>query len=170
VVLRTCTAAACRLWSLAAERLACVKTYCVVVCHAVVVRVNRTDELVVENALIVVHIACVVRIKAVEILCELREVVHAACLVEGRVRVEVAVTVRMNVCVHAEDLCVRLAEHLHVTYTTCRICVTSLDHVPEVDGDVVVIWVVVAHIALQRADDLRDMLVCMTCADVVHID
>ena len=76
----------------------------------------------------------------------------------------------MNVCIHAENLRIWLTPHLYVTYATCRVCITALDHVPEVDGDVVVVWVVVAHVALQRADDLRDMLVCVTCADVIHID
>ena len=76
----------------------------------------------------------------------------------------------MNVCVHAENLCIWLAPHLNVTYTTCRVSVSSLDHVPEVDSDVVVVWVVVAHVALQRADDLRDVLVGVTCTDIVYVD
>ena len=118
---------------------------------------NRTDNLVVENTFVVVHVLSVVRVEAVEVLSQLGEVVCAACLVDSWVWSEVY------------NLCVWLAEHFAVAHTARSVCVTSLNHVPEVERKVVVVWVCIAAIAAECACNLRDVLVGMTSADVVDV-
>ena len=70
MVLRTCAAAACGLRCLVAEGFGGVETHGILVAGLVVLGVERTDNLVVEHTLVVVHIACVVGIVAVEIARE----------------------------------------------------------------------------------------------------
>ena len=130
---------------------------------------DRTHELVVQHALVIVHVAGVVRVEAIQVLGEFRQIVGAAGLVDVRIREDVAVPVGHHAGVQAHHLGIGLAEHLSVAHAAHRIGVAALDHLPEVAGDVVVIGVSTLPVHVQGTHDHRDMLVRVAGADIVDV-
>ena len=169
MVFRTCTATATLLRCAVAPRLRGVQSHGIVVGGEVVLGVERTYNLIIEYALVVVHVACVIGVEAVEVLRQLGQVVGTAGLVQRGVGTHLAAMVHIHVGVHAQHLCVGLAEHLAVAHTAHGVAVAALYHAPEVLGNVVVVGVAVATEAAQRTRDLGDMLVGVACAYVVDI-
>ena len=170
VVLHSRAAAAGGLRRLVAPGLGGVQTHGVLVEHGIVTRIQRADELVVEHTLVVVHIAGVVRTEAVEVLGQFRQVVGTAGLVQGGLGVGRAVApVGTDVRTHREHLRVGLTEHLAVAHTAHGIAVATLDHRPEVLGEVVVVGVGVAAEGAQGTRHHRDVLVGMAGADGIYV-
>ena len=170
MILHSSATAAGRLWCLVAPRLRGIQSHCVLIEYGIVVVVQRADELVVENSLVVVHVAGIIWLETVEVLRQLRQIIGAACLVQCGLRIGGAVApVSTYVCTHREDLGVGLAKHLAVAHASHRIAVASLYHRPEVLGEVVIVWISVAAISSQGSCHHRYMLVGMTCADGIHV-
>ena len=74
-----------------------------------------------------------------------------------------------DVGTHRGHLRVRLTEQLTITHTTHGITIASLNHRPEVLGEVIIIRIVVSTIGAQGTSHHGDMLVGMTRADGVDI-
>ena len=169
VVLHTRTAAAGGLRCLVAPGLRGIKAYGILVNGLVPAGVHRTDDLIIEHALVVVHVFRIVGIEAVQVLGEFGEVVGAAGLVDGGFGVQFASAPAGNVGTHGGNLRVGLPEHLAIAHATHGIAIAALDHRPEVLGEVVVVRVAVATEGAQGAGDHGDMLVGVTRADGIHI-
>ena len=132
-------------------------------------RVERTYYLVVEHPLVVIHVSRIVGVVAVEVLGQLGQVVGTTGLVQCRVGAELAIVVGGHIGVHAQYLCVGLAEHFAIAHTARGVGIASLNHLPEVQCQVVVVGLAVSPIASQGAGYLGDMLVGMAGADVVDV-
>ena len=169
MVFRTGAAAAGLLGSRAAEGFRRIHAHGVLVAHAVVRRMDRTHELVVKHALVIVHVPGVVRVVAVQVLGEFREVIGTAGLVDVRVREQVPLPVGHHAGIHAHHLGVGLTKHLAVAHAAHGIGVPALDHLPEVPGNVVVTGFAAHLVRIHGTHDHRDMLVRVTGADIVDI-
>ena len=169
MVLRTCSATAGGLRRLISPRLRRVETHGILIQCGIMLGMEAAHQLVIEQTLVIVHIAGVVRVVAVQVFRQLRQVVGAAGLVNRGLWIEVAAPVARHVRTHRQDLGVRLTEHLAVAHAAHGIAVAALDEVPEVVGQVIVIGVLVAAVAAQGTGHHRDMLVGMAGADGVHV-
>ena len=131
--------------------------------------VQRAHYLVVEHPLVVVHVACVVGVKAVQVLGQLGQVVGAAGLVDVRVGAQVALSVGCHVVVHAQHLRIGLSEHLSVAHSARGVGIASLHQVPEVQCQVVVAVLSVSAVAAQGTRYLRYVLVGVAGAYVINV-
>ena len=169
MILGTGAAAAGALGSFAAKRLGGVHAHSVLVAHAVFLRMYGAYKLVVQNPLVVVHVAGIVRIEAVKVFSELCQVVAATGFVDVRVGEQVAVTVAHHAGVHAHHLGVGLAEHFAVSDAAHCVCISALNHLPEVAGYIIIGIRTANLVALEGAHNHGNVLVGMTGADIVDI-
>ena len=169
MILHTCTSTARLLRCLIAPRLRGIQSYCILVDGLIAAGIDRAHNLIVEHTLVVVHIAGIIRIKAVEVLRQLRQIIGAASLVERWLRALSASSPAGHIATHAGNLRVGLTEHLAIAHTSHRIAIAALNHRPEILCQIVVIRVTVAAIAPQRSRHHRYVLIGMTCADSVDI-
>ena len=167
MVFRTCTTAAGTLRSLVAEWLGGIQSYCILVAGLILVRIERTDNLIVQRALDIVEILRIVRGITVQILAQFDEVIRAAGFVDIRISLRFAFL--QSVGCHTQNLCIWLAEHLSISNTTHRIHVSTLHQPPEVLSQIVIVWLLIALVAAQRSDNHRNMLVGMAGTDVVDV-
>ena len=129
MVLGTRSSATRGLRRLVAPRLRGIQANGILIEHSILMLVERANELVVKQALVVVHQAGIVGTETVQVLRELCEVVGAARFVQRRIVVGG----------HREYLRVGLAEHLTVAHTTHRIAIAALYHRPEIVGYLIII-------------------------------
>ena len=167
VVLRTRSAAAGALRRLVAEWLGSIQAHRILIAGLILLRIQRTDNLIVQRALDVVEILRIVRLITVQILGQLDEIVGAAGFVDVGISLRFALL--QAVGCHAQNLRIGLAEHLAVAYATHRIHVSALHQTPEVLSQIVIIWLLIALVTAQGSDNHRDVLVSMTGADVVDV-
>lgn len=164
---RTCTAAAGALRSLVAEWFGGIQTYCILIAGLILVRIEGTDNLIIQRALDIVEILRIIRVITVQILAQLDEVIRAAGFVDIRISLRFAFL--QSVGCHTQNLGIWLAEHLSISYTTHRIHVSALHQSPEVLSQIVIVWFLIALVAAQRSDNHRNMLVGMAGADVIDV-
>ena len=169
MVLHTRTSAAGGLRCLVAPGLRGVEAHGILIDRLVLTRIERADDLIVEHPLVVVHVAGIVGVEAVQVLRQLCQVVGTAGLVDGRLGMQLAASPAGDVGTHRGDLRVGLAEHLTVAHTAHGIAVAALYHRPEVLGEVVVIRLVVATEGAQGTRHHGNVLVGMPCADGIDI-
>ena len=131
--------------------------------------IHRAYYLVVEHALVVVHVAGVVGIIAVQVLRQLRQVVGTAGLVEGGLSTQFATAPVRHVAAHRGHLRVRLAEHLAIADAAHGVAVAALNHRPEVLGQVIVIGIAVTTERAQGSRHHRDVLVGVARADGIDV-
>ena len=81
MVLGTGPAAARLLWRAVTPRLGSVEPNGILVSHRIVFRMQGTDDLVVQNPLIIIHIASVIGEIAVQVTGQFRKVVGTAGLI-----------------------------------------------------------------------------------------
>ena len=167
MVFRTCTATAGALRSLVAEWLGGIQSYRILIAGLILVRIERTDNLIVQRALDIVEILRIIRVITVQILGQFDEVIRTAGFVDIRISLRFAFL--QSVGCHTQNLCVWLAEHLSVAYTTHRIHVSALHQTPEVLCQIKIVWLLITLIAAQRSDNHRNMLVGMAGADIVDV-
>ena len=137
VVFRTCTATAGALRSLVAEWLGGIQSYRILIAGLILVRIERTDNLIVQRALDIVEILCIIRVITVQILAQLDEVIRAAGFVDIRISLRFAFL--QSIGCHTQNLGIWLAEHLSISYTTHRIHVSALHQSPEVLSQIVIV-------------------------------
>ena len=130
---------------------------------------QRTYNLVIEHALVIVHIRSIVGVEAIQVFGQLGQVVGTAGFVQCRIRRRLSVAVSCRVGVHAQHLCIRLAEHFAIAHASGRVGIASLNHLPEVESQIVVVRVPISPIASQGARNLWNVLVGMAGADVVDV-
>ena len=87
MVLSTRTTTTGALRSLIAPRLRGIEAHGILIEHLILMGIDRAHQLVVEKPLVIVHIAGIVRIEAVQVLGELCQIVGTAGLVERRLRI-----------------------------------------------------------------------------------
>ncbi len=167
MILRTRSTATSALWGLVAEWLGGIQTYRILVGGLILVGIERADNLIVQGTLDIIEILGIVWIIAVQILGEFQEIVGAAGLVD--VWICLRLSFLLTIGCHAQNLGVRLAEHLAISYATHRIHISALHQAPEVLRQIIVIRLVIALVASQRSDNHRDMLVGMASTDVVDV-
>ena len=167
MVFRTCTATAGALRSLVAEWLGGIQSYCILVAGLILVRIERTDNLIVQRALDIIEILRIIWVITVQILAQLDEVIRTAGFVDIRISLRFAFL--QSVGCHTQNLCVWLTEHLSVSNTTHRIHVSALHQSPEVLCQIVIVWLLIALITAQRSDNHRNMLIGMAGTDVVDV-
>ena len=167
MVFRTCTAAAGTLRSLVTERLGGIQTYCILIAGLILVRIEGTDNLIIQRALDIVEILRIIRVITVQILAQLDEVIRAAGFVDIRISLRFAFL--QSIGCHTQNLGIWLAEHLSISYTTHRIHVSALHQSPEVLSQIIIVWLLIALVAAQRSDNHRNMLVGMTGTDVIDV-
>ena len=152
-----------------AEGFPAVQSHGILVAHPIVFRVYGTHQLVVQYTFIVVHVAGIIRVEAVEVLGEFGQVVGTARLVEVRVQPPFPTMIRHGIRVHAGCLRVGLPPHLPVAHAAHGVGVASLDEVPEVQGQVVVVGFPVGAVRAQCPHYHGDVLVGVPCAQVIHV-
>ena len=167
MVFRTCTAAAAALRSLVAEWFGGIQSYRILIAGLILVRIERTDDLIVQRALDIIEILRIIWVVTVQILAQLDEVIRTAGFVD--IRISLRFTFLQSVGCHTQNLGIWLAEHFSVADTTHRIHVSALYQTPEVLCQVVIVWLQIALVAAQRSDDHRNMLVGMASADVIDV-
>ena len=167
MVFRTCTAAAGTLRSLVAEWLGGIQSYRILIAGLILIRIEGTDNLIVQRALDIVEILRIIRVITVQILAQLDEVIRAAGFVDIRISLRFAFL--QSIGCHTQNLGIWLAEHLSISYTTHRIHVSALHQSPEVLSQIVIVWFLIALVAAQRSDNHRNMLVGMAGADVIDV-
>ena len=134
----------------------------------ILARIHRADNLIVEHTLVVVHIAGIIGMEAVQVLRQFRQVIGAAGLVQGGIGLFHTVLVN-DVGTHRGNLRVGLTEHFSIAHAAHRIAVASLYHRPEVLSEVVVVGIAVAAEGAQGTCHHRNMLVGVTGADGIDI-
>ena len=169
MVLGSGAAAAALLRGLIAPRLGGVHAHRILIGDAVMFGMQRAYYLVVEYTLIIVHILCVVRVKAVKVLGQFGQVIGAAGLVDIGVGVYVAPVIGHDVGVHAQYLGVGLTEHLTVAHTAHGVGVAALHKAPEIVCQIVVVGVTVGPVRAQRTCYHGDMLVGMARTYVINV-
>ena len=167
MVFRTCTTAAGALRSLVAERLGGIQSYCILIAGLILVRIEGTDNLIIQRALDIVEILRIIRVITVQILAQLDEVIRTAGFVDIRISLRFAFL--QSVGCHTQYLGIWLAEHLSIANTTHRIHVSALHQTPEVLCQIVIVWLLIAFVTAQRSDNHRNMLVGMAGADVIDV-
>ena len=130
--------------------------------------IDGAYNLVVEHALVVVHVAGIVGVEAVQVFRQLCQVIGAAGLVQ-RGFLAYAPAPAGLVAGHRGHLRVGLSKHLAVAHAAHGIAVAALNHRPKVLCQIIVVGVVVAQIAAQGARHHRYMLVGVSCADGIHV-
>ena len=75
MVFRTCTAAAGTLRSLVAERFGGIQTYCILITGLILVRIERTDNLIIQRALDIVEILRIIRLSVRSIRTSIKPVI-----------------------------------------------------------------------------------------------
>ena len=169
MILGSSTPTASGLWCVVAPGFGGVQSHCILIDGGITMRVERPDNLVVEQALVVVHIGGVVWLVAVQVLGEFGQVVGTTSFVDGGFGIEIAASVSSDVGTHGEHLRVGLTEHLTIAHSTHRITVASLDEIPEVQGEVVVIRILVASVTAECTRHHGYMLIGMACAYGINV-
>ena len=167
MVFRTRTTAACSLWRFIAEGLGGIEPHGILVAGLIVCRIERTHHLIEQDAFVIIHVAGIIGVIAVEVASELQQVVCAACLVD--VWVALCLAFLHPVGGHTDNLGIGLTEHLPVAHTACCIGITSLNQGPEVTCNVIIVRIAIDAIAAQSRYDHRDVLIGMTSADVIDV-
>ena len=105
--------------------------------------------------------------ETIEFLRELEQIVGTACLVE--VWIGLSCLRIPPIGSHREHLAVRLTEHLTIAHTTSGVDIASLEEIPEIVGDMIVVDSLAVLLKSQGTDDHRYVLIGMTHAYVIDI-
>ena len=124
--------------------------------------------MVVEHALVIVHISGIVRVEAVQVFSQLGQIIGTAGFIHSRFILFTSTPV-CDVVAHGSHLGIGLAEHLAIAHTAHGIAVTALYHHPKILGEVIVIGVVVPTESSQCSRYHRYVLVGMTCTYGINV-